>query len=187
MSAITPIQGQQGFYKMDGKTYDLQSMLMAIGLERSTALEDQMVQQANAMKERNNRIKTLSGILAEVTAIKDSGTLYDASAKEVTDPATGQSVKVKDFLQSCGIGMLEAEKKYADGGNWIWGNDSTANEKGEGIEKIKATLDSLNSDSQMDMIRLQGLVSKRDQSFEMTTNLMKTVQQTGSAIIGNLR
>ncbi len=55
------------------------------------------------------------------------------------------------------------------------------------IEKIKGEMDALNSEAQMDMIRLQGLMSKRDNIYQMVTNIMKTDQRSKDAVVGNLR
>jgi hypothetical protein len=37
------------------------------------------------------------------------------------------------------------------------------------------------------MIKLQGLINKRNQTIEMMTNLMQKFQKTNDAIVGNMR
>jgi hypothetical protein len=54
-------------------------------------------------------------------------------------------------------------------------------------ENIKTDIDNLSSSSQLDMIKLQGLINKRNQGIEMLTNLMHKFQQTNNTIIGNMR
>jgi hypothetical protein len=55
------------------------------------------------------------------------------------------------------------------------------------IENIKTQIDNLSSNSQLDMIKLQGLINKRNQTIEMMTNLMQKFQQTNNSIVGNMR
>jgi hypothetical protein len=37
------------------------------------------------------------------------------------------------------------------------------------------------------MIKLQGLINKRNQGIEMLTNLVQKFQQTNNTIVGNMR
>jgi hypothetical protein len=55
------------------------------------------------------------------------------------------------------------------------------------IENIKTSINNLSSSSQLDMIKLQGLINKRNQTIEMMTNLMQKFQKTNDAIVGNMR
>jgi hypothetical protein len=55
------------------------------------------------------------------------------------------------------------------------------------IDNIKTQIDTLSSSSQLDMIKLQGLINKRNQGIEMLTNLMQKFQQTNNTIVGNMR
>jgi hypothetical protein len=55
------------------------------------------------------------------------------------------------------------------------------------ITGIKGDLDKLNSDSQLDMIGIQGLVNKRNEAFDMLSNLLNKFQKTIDGIVGNMR
>jgi hypothetical protein len=55
------------------------------------------------------------------------------------------------------------------------------------IEMLKGRIDGLNSDSQLSMIRLQSLIDKRNQAFEMASNTLQKDQKTRDAIVGNFR
>ena len=55
------------------------------------------------------------------------------------------------------------------------------------IAELKAKIDKLSGDSQMDMIQLQGLINKRNQAMDMVTNLLQKYQKTLDGIIGNMR
>jgi len=55
------------------------------------------------------------------------------------------------------------------------------------VGDLKTAIDSLNSDSQIDMIRTQGLVNKRNEAFDTLTNLLSKFQKTIDGIVGNYR
>jgi hypothetical protein len=48
-------------------------------------------------------------------------------------------------------------------------------------------MEELNTSTQLDMLRLNTLISKRQQIFEMTSNVLKKLDDTKSAIIANMR
>lgn len=54
-------------------------------------------------------------------------------------------------------------------------------------EQLKSKLDSLNSTSQMDMIRLQSLSNKRNEAFEQLTNFVQKFAKSRESIISNMR
>jgi len=56
----------------------------------------------------------------------------------------------------------------------------------ENINNIKSKIDMLNNDSQMDNIKLQNLLEKRGNSFEMATKVMDTNNQSIQSILRNL-
>lgn len=179
------VASNNGMYDMDGKSYSLDELMMALSMQRADTYEAQIVSQANEMKQRNERVKVLAGVMAALKGIedgeKDWSNLYDANSQMVLDPKSQKEVSVKEFLQSEGIGMLESDKSRNS--DWIWG----AVERKEAIEKIKASIDSLNSQAQIDMIRLQGAVAKRDNAVEMASNLQKSLYKPNDSIVGNMR
>jgi len=69
------------------------------------------------------------------------------------------------------------------------GTDETKKrgDKDTDIATLKGNIDKLNSDSQIDMIGIQGLVNKRNEAFDMLTNLLGKFQKTIDGIVGNMR
>jgi hypothetical protein len=64
--------------------------------------------------------------------------------------------------------------------------DSTGKTKEAYITETKGNVDKLNNDSQLDMIKLQDTVTKRNQVFDMMTNLMSKFAKTMDNIISHL-
>ncbi len=57
----------------------------------------------------------------------------------------------------------------------------------EAMTKKKGEIDKMNADSQLDMISIQSLTTKRNQAFEMLSNLTSKLQSASGTIIGNMR
>lgn len=55
------------------------------------------------------------------------------------------------------------------------------------IQNITSRIDSLNSSQQLEMLRLQSLTNKRNEAFDVMTNVVKKMQDSRSSIVGNLR
>jgi hypothetical protein len=54
-------------------------------------------------------------------------------------------------------------------------------------ENLKTQIDKESSNSQLDMIKLQGLINKRNQTVELMTNLLQKFSQLQEKIVGNIR
>lgn len=54
------------------------------------------------------------------------------------------------------------------------------------IQLVKSRTDSLNNDSEVDMNRLQYLVDRRDEAYSTASDLMSSISDTRSNLIGNL-
>ncbi|HET6467220.1 MAG TPA: hypothetical protein VFG43_02465 [Geminicoccaceae bacterium] len=55
------------------------------------------------------------------------------------------------------------------------------------LQNYQTEIDTLSSNSQLDMIGLQGLINKRNQAVEMLTNLVQKFAKTTDSIVGNMR
>jgi hypothetical protein len=66
-------------------------------------------------------------------------------------------------------------------------SDQVKADRAAAISTLKNQIDQLNSDSQLDMIGIQGLVNKRNEAFDMLSNLLGKFQKTIDGIVGNMR
>jgi DNA repair ATPase RecN len=65
--------------------------------------------------------------------------------------------------------------------------DKDNGDKQKRVTQLKGQIDLMNSDSQLDMIGLQSLVNKRNEAFDMLSNLLNKFQKTMDGIVGNMR
>lgn len=60
-------------------------------------------------------------------------------------------------------------------------------EQAKCVQQLKSQIDQLSTDSQMDMLRIQSLVNKRNQAFEGLVSLILRWERSRAAIIGTMR
>ncbi|WP_028879843.1 hypothetical protein [Terasakiella pusilla] len=159
--------------------FDVGTLMMMLSLERADSLESQLKDQANQMKNINDEIKMANHFMAEARRLKESAgdEVSNESSATPFKMADGTTVTMTEFFKSRGVSKDTT------------GNDTKHN-KGEwdvNIEHIKTHADSLNSTSQLEMIRLQSLMNKRNQAFEMASNVMNKLSGVMDKIIGNMR
>ena len=187
MSVHNVTSAGSGMFNVDGKSMDIQTMFFTIAAERSELIQQQMVDQANAMKSNNAKINTANRILSTLRSSsaeysKDgvrSEQLFDASTEKLTGDMT-----YKEWMEKEGI------PTGGKGNDWKWakgGGDGNPDDYAVVLENVKGYIDSLNSNSQLEMIRMQGLVQKHNQNFDMLSNLINKFGQTANTVIGNLR
>lgn len=154
----------------NSRPVDLQTLLMTLQMERAENLEKQLTDQANQMKQINDQLKLANQMMADARSLKI--TAGNASNKVSTMPNSMAS-----FYNDNGI-------KYD-----MTGNDKLHNkdEWEVNIQNLKGYMDGLNSDSQMEMILLQSLMNKRNQSYEMMTQTLQKLSGVTDKIIGNIR
>jgi len=160
---IAPVGGLNDSFQMDGQNYDIETLMMTLQAERADNINNQLMDQANLIKQKNALLKEANTILAAARKARAGG----ASADEIAD--------IDAFMEVFGI---------ENDGNIQ--NDNTA-EWDQNIENIKGYIDTINSTSQLDMIRLQSLMNKYNQAFDMMTNMLSKFGKSKDSIIGNIR
>lgn len=162
-----PIQATGDTFIMDGQKYDMESLLMALQMERAENLDAQLMDQANAIKQKN-----------ELLAQANAALVAARKAKKGDKTVTSEPTEYRNFI----------DNHYPEG------RDNTGNDKRHNgkewdinINNLKTYIDTLNSDSQMDMVRMQSLMNKRNQAFELMTNSVSKLSKNKDSIISNIR
>ncbi len=153
-------------FSMDGQIYDVDTMIMVLQMGRVENLDQSLLDQSQEIKDRNERIKTANEFLAEMRGLKAAEADNDPSAAYIA------------FANSNNINIPHTD---------IGDCDNAAEKWDANIEAVKGFIDAQNSTSQMDMIRLQQLMNKRNQSYETMTNTISKEAKTKDSIISNYR
>ena len=160
-----------GVCEVDGKTPRLLSigqLVMALCLQRAAELETDIVRKMNTLEHTTRQLEIMTQIESEilagsvnmksrkVTYLGDEYTYYDfRTANDTTKDLTLNMDNVPDTVDASNTTFLT---------------------------DLEATMDSKNTFSQTTMIELQSQTTKRDQAYDMVSNILKSIN---TVLIGN--
>ncbi|WP_299090957.1 hypothetical protein [uncultured Microbacterium sp.] len=148
----------------DFAAVDLEALMMAVQSNRASLLDAQLQAQIQGVQDRNNALALTSTALGAVRAYVASPTAATFAAATTAVRAAGVTHAFLD--RSAGTGMPDANAL---------------------ISVLRSTMDAHGNTQQMDMLRLQSMTDKRNEAFDLTTSLVKKMQDSRSSIIGNMR
>lgn len=156
----------EGVTDADGvlRPLSIGQLVMAICLQRAADLEDRIVDKMDEMNLVSEQLELMTRIETEVLA----GTVNLDTSTLVYN---GQSMTYKSFLED----IMR-----------MTGVPATANaDSADFISSLEAKMDEKNSFSQQAMIELQSLTNKRDQCYDMISNVLKTINTQLLANVNN--
>jgi len=191
LSMVSPETGNlmtANVYHVDGIARDLSigQLVMALCLARATELEATIIGQMEEMSRVTVNLQTLTDIQTQITISMNQGkSLWSEIADtNLPDNASIDIIWYKDVsagtkLEDCGTAthysqvykFLTTETKNGGPGVEIKNEMKLS----EVVTNISTAMDSLNTTNQQQMIELQSLTNKRDQSYELITNMLKSI------------
>ncbi|MDR2392452.1 MAG: hypothetical protein LBE84_12355, partial [Planctomycetota bacterium] len=190
MGTVTSSGGVFTVTDASGKSrqVDLGTLMMMLNLDRTENLDKQIAIQLDEIQKRNGTIKTLTEVLAKCRSLKAAGSNDDY--QDANGGWHGQSLTINGVAKPIWTSTSDAAgSSWADelGISWNTGNEVNGGRPSDKdgaskwdaqwdakINEIKGKIDMLNNDSQMDNIKLQNLLEKRGNAFEMATKVMDT-------------
>ena len=156
----------EGVNDADGnpRVLSIGQLVMALCLARATELEAEIIGGVESLNGTSENLERLTEI--ESAIVNETSGSIDLTAQTLSDGTT-----YKAFLESMDIAVS--------------GNTASASSE-QLITDIESKMDSLNSFSQQTMIDLQSLTAKRDQSYDMISNIIKSLYTTLSTNSNNL-
>ena len=168
----------EGVNDADGnpRALSIGQLVMALCLARAAELENGKIDQYGKVVKDGiiqivESLNTTSEDLERLTEIEKAIVNETEGNIDLTTSTLSDGTTYKAFLQSKGI--------------TVSGNTASAYSE-QLITDIESKMDSLNSFSQQTMIDLQSLTAKRDQSYDMISNVLKSLYTTLSTNVGNL-
>ena len=144
-------------------------LVMALCLQRATELEAEIVATVESLNKTSEDLERLTEI---ETAIVNA---TDSSVDLKNTKLVGTDISYYDFL---------TKSEYEIGLKSV---PATADSSSEQlITDIEAKMDSHNSFSQQTMIDLQAQTAKRDQSYDMISNILKSLNTTLMTNVNNM-
>ena len=165
------------YYTVPGVTYpdgtpralSIGQLVMALCLQRATELEAEIILIVEDLNKTSEDLERLTEIESAIVNATDSSVDLKNTKLEGTD------ISYYDFLTKS---EYEIELKSVP---------ETANSSSEQlITDIEAKMDSHNSFSQQTMIDLQSQTAKRDQSYDMISNIIKSLNTTLMTNVNNM-
>ena len=143
------------------KHLSIGQLVMAICLQRAASMENSIIEKMTDMENASAQLELMTQIENEILA--GTVNLDDKSLQY-----NGNSYTYKNFLTV----IMKMSDVPASA------NASST----DFITKLEAKMDEKNSFSQQSMIELQSLTNKRDQSYDMISNVLKSLNTT---LVGN--
>ena len=162
----------EGVNNVDGTPRELSigQLVMAICLQRAAALEAQIIELMEEMNRTSEQLELMTQI---ETDILDGGANMDnASTSSVT--YNGTTYTFYNFLVNVmGMSSSEVPTGFVSASNTDF------------ITALESKMDEMNSFSQQKMIELQSQTSKRDQAYDMISNVLKSLNTVQVGIVNN--
>lgn len=181
LSMVSPESGEfltartytvEGVENADGSLRQLSigQLVMAICLNRASKLETDIIALMEEMSATSAQLAALTDIENDIL---DGGANMDnINTSHVT--YDGRDYTFYDFLVNVmGFSSSDVPTGFADASNT------------DLITLIESKMDEKNSFSQQKMIELQSLTNKRDQSYDMISNILKSLNTTMTGIVNN--
>ena len=196
MSTIPPASGLS-IGQIDLSNLDIETALMAVQSKRTELLDAQLKEQIEEVQQRNAMTAKLNEMQSKLNAMKATFD-HDAKAGAKLGDNDANKQLAKEYahvaleLSGKADPIKVSDVKYNADGSVAsfslakdWQPEKSAIEKMLG--DVKSQIDSASNTQQMDMLRLQSLSNKRNEAFEVMTAFVKKMQDSRSAIIGNMR
>jgi len=185
---------------------DIQTLIQMVQGDRVKLMDAQLVDQIKAVQARNDQIAKLNDVLGKLNAYNTQISGKDAGDKPKDWDASKinqYELPLNDAIQAAGIEDLGFTSRTgqrtpgpgetANGGQGVLltgtavvTGSTTKGEIETAITKIKGMIDAESNNQQMDMLRLQSLNNKKDESIQILTTTQKKTSDSLDGIIRNM-
>ncbi len=161
------IYSVEGVKNPDGslRQLSISQLVMAICLKNAADLETEIIALMETMNQTTAQLEAMTKIetdvLSRLVDLNNTYLVYE-----------GQSMTYKAFLTNV-MGMTNVP-------------DTASASSNEFITELEAKMDEKNSFSQQTMIELQSQTNKRDQAYDMISNILKSFQTVLIGTVNNI-
>ena len=178
LSLVSPETGEyltaraytvEGVNNVDGTPRELSigQLVMAICLQRATALEAGIIALMEEMNSTSVKLELMTQIEADI--LDGGANMANINTSHVT--YEGRDYDFRAFLVN--VVRMDAASVPSD---FVSATDT------DFITALESKMDEMNSFSQKTMIELQSQTSKRDQTYDMISNILKSLN---TVLVGN--
>ena len=189
LSMVSPESGEfltaraytvEGVENPDGSLRQLSigQLVMAICLNRASMLESQIIALMEEMSTTSAQLADMTKI--EQAVIDDFAANQNGHAYNLDNVTVTSSTSAVQLLRD--LGVINSTQQYVRNDSILSNADIMYDDF---ITEIESKMDEKNSFSQQKMIELQSLTNKRDQSYDMISNILKSLNTTMTGIVNN--
>ncbi len=185
----------RSYYKVDGVDsavngipLTIEDLVTLLAVKRANILETEITPMAKIIEDRNDRIDQLGTLLASIAQTQ--------SKLESQEEGKDEAFPCKGLGYYLNLYFTESELGEANLLGWVQNHtsisDNCNSKKSDGYiasanQLVKAKIDSLNNDAQSDLSRMDNLVSKRDEAYTLSTDLLSKFSDGRSNILNNMK
>ena len=189
LSMVSPQSGEfltaraytvEGVTNVDGSLRQLSigQLVMAICLNRASKLETDIIALMEEMSTTSAQLADMTKI--EQAVIDDFAANQSGHAYNLNNVTVTSSTSAVKLLRD--LGVINSTQQYVRNDSILSNADIMYDDF---ITQIESKMDEKNSFSQQKMIELQSLTNKRDQSYDMISNILKSLNTTMTGIVNN--
>jgi|GEM_PF-429126 len=159
--------------------------LQSLQSNRESQLDNQLSAQIAAINSLNVQIAEKNDLLSAI-----NGFLAALPADGCPDLTTTSCASIDASLKIAQSAVLKAqvEDPFTDIRVTTTADFNSARIAADSlVNRIKGEIDSLSNSQQMDMLRVQSLINKRNEAFDVITDFIDKMKDSKSSIIGNMR
>ena len=189
LSMVSPESGEfltartytvEGVKNADGSLRQLSigQLVMAICLNRASELEADIIALMEEMSTTSAQLADMTKI--EQAVIDDFAANQNGHAYNLDNVTVTSSTSAVQLLRD--LEVINSSQTYVRNDSILSNADIMYDDF---ITQIESKMDEKNSFSQQKMIELQSLTNKRDQSYDMISNILKSLNTTMTGIVNN--
>jgi hypothetical protein len=189
LSMVSPESGEfltartytvEGVENADGSLRQLSigQLVMAICLNRASKLEADIIALMEEMSTTSAQLADMTKI--EQAVIDDFAANQNGHAYDLNNVTVTSSTNAVQLLRD--LEVINSSQTYVRNDKILSVADIMYDDF---ITQIESKMDEKNSFSQQKMIELQSLTNKRDQSYDMISNVLKSLNTTLTGIVNN--
>ena len=207
LSMISPETGNPitaNLYEVPGiaRQLSISELVMAICLAKATAIEEEIVGRMELLSRLTVNLESLTeaqsqltGMMVEakdasgkvihgaleyisdLTGYKYAGNPFNLTVTWYSDDGTSKTYPKIERYSELKRFLLDADVKI----------DDSMTKIAEVVQAVSSRIDMLNTTNQKDMIELQSMTNKRDNRYELITNMLKSIGTVLTSITSNLK
>lgn len=162
---------------------DIESALLMVQQQRTKLLDEQLNHQILEVQKRNEQASQMNNVHLILKAMNDELGLILLNSQQSIDTSTlsDHLTELNAIYQSIGMDKLDLNFDSTQKEHLVNLKSKVEIE----LTKVKTYLDSISNSQQMDMLRLQSLSNKRNETFNTMTQFINKMNESRSKILEN--